>query len=190
MKQVRGSSRLRAACVLVLLSTGVLGFSSAGAIGPVEPWGPSKDFEEEDKQPKVESEVVLPAFPKAEDFVEFYTGPTATNRYFIDTSSVSLVDDNVVRYVLLVQTAGGVKNISYEGMRCQTRERRLYATGREEGVWSKARRSEWLLIQNTSSYRHQAELFYSYFCRPGEVQPTVKQMVAALKAQRLSLERK
>ncbi|MCL2345947.1 MAG: CNP1-like family protein, partial [Desulfobulbus sp.] len=64
---------------------------------------------------------------------------------------------------------GGARNVTYEGMRCQTREWRVYASGRADGSWSKARRAEWLPIRDEAVNRYHAALFLDYFCVGGNI---------------------
>jgi hypothetical protein len=128
------------------------------------------DFEEdyESKQWQ-EIEVQLPAAPKQETLLPFYVSAATENRFFIDGATLSVGSDGVVRYVLLVLTPQGVRNVTYEGMRCLTRERRIYASGRQDGSWSKARKNEWVRIQDAYANRQHAALFLEYFCPVGNI---------------------
>jgi len=126
------------------------------------------DFEEdyESKQWQ-EIEVQLPAAPKQETLLPFYVSAATENRFFIDGATLTVGSDGVVRYVLLVLTPQGARNVTYEGMRCLTRERRIYASGRQDGSWSKARKNEWVRIQDAYANRQHAALFLEYFCPIG-----------------------
>lgn len=128
------------------------------------------DFEEdyESKQWQ-EIEVQLPAAPKQETLLPFYVSAATENRFFIDGATLSVGSDGVVRYVLLVLTPQGARNVTYEGMRCETRERRIYASGRQDGSWSKARKNEWVRIQDAYANRQHAALFLEYFCPIGNI---------------------
>lgn len=128
------------------------------------------DFDEdyESKQWQ-EIEVQLPAAPKQETLLPFYVSAATDNRFFVDGATLSVGSDGVVRYVLLVLTPQGVRNVTFEGMRCQTRERRIYASGRLDGSWSKARKNEWVRIQDAYANRHHAALFLEYFCPVGNI---------------------
>lgn len=128
------------------------------------------DFEEdyESKQWQ-EIEVQLPAAPKQETLLPFYVSAATENRFFIDGATLTVGSDGVVRYVLLVLTPQGVRNVTYEGMRCLTRERRIYASGRQDGSWSKARKNEWVRIQDAYANRQHAALFLEYFCPVGNI---------------------
>jgi hypothetical protein len=128
------------------------------------------DFEEdyESKQWQ-EIEIQLPAAPKQETLLPFYVSAATENRFFIDGATLTVGSDGVVRYVLLVLAPQGARNVTYEGMRCETRERRIYASGRLDGSWSKARKNEWVRIQDAYANRHHAALFLEYFCPVGNI---------------------
>ena len=114
-----------------------------------------------------ELDVEPPGFPSDENLREIYVSPNATNRYLIDASTLAVGSDRIVRYTLVVQAAGGARNITFEGLQCKGREWRLYATGRNDGTWSKARISEWRPIENKPVNRHHAALSREYFCPGG-----------------------
>jgi len=130
----------------------------------------SADFEEdyETKQWQ-EIELQLPAAPRKETLLPFYVSAATENQFFIDGATLSVGSDGVVRYVLLVLTPQGARNVTYEGMRCETRERRIYASGRQDGSWSKARKNEWVRIQDAYANRQHAALFLEYFCPVGNI---------------------
>lgn len=126
------------------------------------------DFDEDYEAKKWEEiEVQLPAAPRQQDLVAFYVSAATDNRFFVDQASISVGGDGVVRYTLVVLTAGGVKNVSFEGMRCETRERRLYAFGRADGTWSRSRNNQWERVREAVNNRHHAALFQEYFCPDG-----------------------
>lgn len=122
------------------------------------------DFEE---KPWVEVEHQLPPAPTTANLIQIDVGALTGNQFFVDEQSVSYGGDEVVRYTLVVTTPGGAKNVSYEGMRCATAERRLYAFGRSDGAWSKAKNNAWVRIQENNLNRQHAALFRDYFCSPG-----------------------
>lgn len=127
----------------------------------------SRNFEDPDAQKWVEEEVEPPVFPQESNLREFYVSELTTNKFFIDAATLSVGKDGVVRYVLVVRTSGGATNITFEGIRCSSRELRIYASGRSDGSWAKARLSEWRLIENKLANRHHAELSRNLFCPNG-----------------------
>jgi hypothetical protein len=116
-----------------------------------------------------EGEVAFPAPPGEGSLREFYVSAAAANRFFVDTATLSIGADGVVRYVLVVLTQGGARNVSFEGMRCETRQWRIYATGRADGSWSKARHENWSPVRDEAVNRYHAALFLDYFCSGGVI---------------------
>lgn len=125
---------------------------------------------EEDYEIKTWQEVAvqLPAAPKEENLLPFYVSAATDHRFLVDTASISVGSDGVVRYTLIVLTSGGARNVSFEGMRCETRESRVYAFGRADGAWSKSRSNQWRTVRQLDVNRHHAALFLDHFC-PGGV---------------------
>ncbi len=126
-----------------------------------------RHFDDADEPKWQEEESTLPAYPNDKDLVEFYVGPTATNHFFVDAATIDVGKDGVVRYTLVVKTAGGATNVVREGIHCDTREYRLYAIGRAGGTWDKARNEEWRAIDNHGANRHHGALSSEYFCPSG-----------------------
>lgn len=121
------------------------------------------DFEADEK-PWEEIQAQLPAAPKAAALHEFKVGGRSGHRYFLDLDALSAGADGVVRYTLVIRTAGGAENVSYEGMRCTTGERKLYAFGRPDGQWARNRYAGWTPIEARRDDSYQKELFFHYFC--------------------------
>jgi hypothetical protein len=115
-----------------------------------------------------EDEIVFPELPAPEKMKPFFVSAAASNRFLLDPASLSVGGDGVVRYVLLVETPGGARNMTYEGMRCTTREKRIYASARRDGSWSRSRNEGWEKIRDIAPNRQHAALFLDYFC-PGGV---------------------
>src|SRR5450830_1715864 len=87
-----------------------------------------------DETEKTWTEVALelPPAPKPENLVFFYKGSNLS--FAIDKPSVSVASDGTVRYTLVASNNSGAKNISYEAIRCETYEHKLYAFGRADGA--------------------------------------------------------
>ncbi|MBI4756527.1 MAG: CNP1-like family protein [Betaproteobacteria bacterium] len=122
-----------------------------------------------DDKPWEEVVPTLPPVPGDDKLAEFYVGSLTRNRFFIEPASVDLGSDGVVRYTLVVRTEAGAKNVSYEGLRCATRELRRYAFGRTDGSWAKARSDKWTRVYNSDLNRHHAALMQEVFCPDGIV---------------------
>jgi len=139
-----------------------------------------KDFDEDKKSWK-EIEAKIPAFPNPSNLVRVQTGSATPHQFFVDTRSVSIGEDGVVRYTVVTKTGGGATNITFEGIRCETRERKLYAIGHTDGAWVRARDTQWqrIMLKDLMPYYHT--LYYDYFC-PARTHPTpLRQALDALK---------
>ncbi len=137
------------------------------------------EFEEE--KPWVEVAAKLPPYPKAEHLIPFDVSAATRNRFLVDAESISVGTDGVVRYTVVVEAAGGAKNVSYEGLRCASGERRLYAYGHSDGTWSKARNAGWEPVKFRSLLSYQKALFEDHFCPDGISVRDVKQAVQSLR---------
>jgi hypothetical protein len=127
-----------------------------------------RNFDDPDAPQWVEEEAVLPSSPKDENLREFYVSELTRHRFFIDASTLHVGKDGVVRYVLVLRTGGGATNVTLEGIRCSSREFKIYASGHRDGHWTKSRQSQWRPIENKPMNRHHAALWRDLFC-PGGV---------------------
>ena len=107
---------------------------------------------------------MLPAAPQKANLLPFYVSPTATLDFAVDGKSLSVTEEGIVRFTLVVTSAAGASNISHEGIRCSTFERKRYATGQQDGSWTPARRDVWEPIRDMGANRQHAALAKDYFC--------------------------
>lgn len=120
--------------------------------------------DDEDAEPWKEGEVTFPAYPDGANLFRFYVSATTPNTFLVDTSTISVGADSVVRYVLVIRSRSGAENVTFEGIRCATGERRLYAIGQQGRSWTAARESAWSPISFNTYNRAQAALAQDYFC--------------------------
>jgi hypothetical protein len=140
-------------------------------------------FEGDDaEKPWAEIEAQLPAYPRDENLLAFFVSAASDNKFMIDTESISLGSDGVVRYTLVITSASGAKNVSYEGLRCLLAERRLYAFGRADKTWSKARSQQWGKLKSPDMNRQHAVLYFEYFCPNGLTVRDAEEARQALRA--------
>jgi len=144
----------------------------------------NKGFEEAEAKNWEELEVPPPPAPKAENLQPFYVGPTATQTFAIDTKSLAIGKDGVIRYTLVAVSQGGAKNVSYEGIRCATFEKKIYALGREDGSWAPSRRNQWEGIVRSKVNRQHAALAQDYFCSNLTIVGNEKEMLERMKYRR------
>ncbi len=126
-----------------------------------------RDFDDPGNDWK-EVQTRLPPYPRAEDLVEFPVSATTSNRYFIDYATLNVGGDGVVRYSVQVRSPSGAETVSFEGLRCETGERKLYAFGHRlpagGGEWSRNRFAKWDPIAARQANSYQRELFFYYLC--------------------------
>lgn len=157
----------------------LLPFAAHGADWNKTDWGKFEyDFEE---KPWAEMEAQLPPAPKAENLLPFFVSATTENRFFVDGASITAGGDGVVRYTLVIKSAGGATNVSYEGMRCSSGEIKRYAFGHADGGWGKARNPKWEEIRYKDLNRHHHVLHDDFFCPRGMAVRTATEAVNALK---------
>jgi hypothetical protein len=129
---------------------------------PPKPMRDKSDWEIEQEKSKLGESATLPALPKNENLIEFWVTNSSTFRFFIDSASLSVSDDYVVRYTLVARSPSGVANISYEAMHCAEGRYRVYAYA-IDGKWV-PRPSEWKAIEPNTMQRWHNELRFRYFC--------------------------
>lgn len=128
-----------------------------------------------------EDTIKLPPYPGEAGLIEFKLRGASRHRYFIDHDSISLGKDRVVRYSMVIKTAGGSTNVSYEGMRCKTSEYKVYAFGSPDGKWVEARGPKWSAVGSTAGNFHYG-LWVDYLCASEAVNGSDAQdLIAVLK---------
>jgi hypothetical protein len=144
-------------------------------------WG-KFDFEFENEKPWSELQAMLPAYPRQENLLPFFVSAATDNLFYIDAPSISVGEDGVVRYVLMVKSPEGAVNVTFEGMRCATHEMKIYAFGRVEGNWSKARFGKWEQIHYADRNRQHHVLYDDFLCPSGLTVNSSEVAVKAFKA--------
>lgn len=158
-------------------------FCTAGLSVAQQLGGFDEEFDDEEK-PWQEIALQLPAAPLPENLAEFYVGPTTPSKSYVDLKSLSIGADNVVRYTIVTKTNGGAVNVTYEGIRCETFEKKQYAFGRSDGQWSRSRQDKWRRITDAGANRQDAALYKSYFCQGGMLFGDFKKIYSRLRDNR------
>jgi len=164
----------------IRVAAGVLALLAACGTQAQEQWSQWVIDFDEGKKPWKEIEAKIPAYPKPENLLPFEAAKASGHRYSVDTQSLSLGADGVVRYVLVINTAGGATNVTFEGMRCETREQKYYAIARPGGGWTRARDPQWRRIGLQETNQH-GTLFGEYFCADRPWPTTPQQVIQRLK---------
>ena len=119
---------------------------------------------DQEKKPWAELQTQLPTYPKPENLMKFDPGANTSHTYFVDAASVSVGEDKVVRYTLVVKTGGGATNVSFVGIRCDSAQLRVYAFGHANAQWSRARDISWRPIVYREVNGHHNTLYRNYMC--------------------------
>lgn len=139
------------------------------------------DFDDS-RKPWKEIESRIPSYPRAGDLIRFDVGAASPHRFHIDARSVSIGEDGVVRYTLVVRTAGGATNVTFEGIRCEEREQKYYAMGHPDGSWARARSPQWRRIEQQDVNRHHNVLYSTFLCDGNRPWKSVQQILRLLRA--------
>ena len=69
-------------------------------------------------------------------------------------------DDGVVRFAVRVQSPDGAETLTYDGLRCETREHKRYAIGADNKTWAPSRSSQWRRLESGQAVLRALEEFY------------------------------
>jgi len=75
--------------------------------------------------------------------------------------------DEVVRYTIVIESPRGARTVNYEGLRCETMERKIYAFGQADGKWTENKGAAWESIKRRSQLSYHKALFEDVFCDVG-----------------------
>lgn len=132
--------------------------------------------------PWAEMQQQLPAYPDDANLLKLDVGSATPHHYFVDAKSVSTGADGVVRYTMVIKASGGAVNVSFEGIRCESREQKYYAIGRSDKTWVRARNPQWRHIQPKDYTAHHITLTRDFMCRGKLMVESAEQIVRDLRA--------
>ncbi|RJX33442.1 MAG: hypothetical protein C4516_01225 [Oxalobacter sp.] len=152
-------------------------------------FGPDDEAEAlEAMRPKVEQDVSLPTFPaflNPKTLLIVDTGPTSRQTYAVDAQTLTVTPDaTIVRYVVVATSSSGAKNVSFEGINCQTLQLKRYAYGTAQGKWIPTRANQWVAISSMSQNQLHYTLTRFFFCRGGFVEGTSSDILERLRHNR------
>ncbi|HQU15557.1 MAG: CNP1-like family protein [Gammaproteobacteria bacterium] len=115
--------------------------------------------------PFKEQPVVLPPYPAAAAFLPVPVRSVGTGfGYALDPGSVSRGTDGVMRYIVALTSASGVRNVFYEGLRCDTAQYRTYAFGSSTGRFRRIGHSRWRSVTRDGTGAYRWVLYREYLC--------------------------
>ena len=166
--------RLQAVLLIpVIVSAGVraddepMGWSPEH-IPPADPWR--------------EQSVELPDYPVGSRLAEISV-QTGNFPYdvFVDTGSLSLGRDGVVRYTVVVRSHAGAENIAFEGLHCKERTFRRLAYG-SDGKWQPIVGSDWQAVKPGGMNHYRYVLYRDYLCDPANPVMKISDMIQRVRS--------
>lgn len=134
-----------------------------------------------------EAPTKLPAPPADADLIPFQVNTTGRLSFAVDAKSIVVGEDGAVRYTVVITSPSGARNINYEGVRCDTFERKLFATmppGSRQWVPNKsAGADKWRRMDTGLSNSYAATLAVDYLCEGRTVAGKADTIVRTLRDQ-------
>jgi hypothetical protein len=172
--------------VLAALPAAVLGYSEGNPYGDIilnrEP-----EFDYDDSLDKAweEAQVPIPKLYDEDDLAEAVVTEVQEGfSVLVDKKQLSIGDDGVLRYWVVLRSEKGAVNAMYEGLRCSTSEYKTYAfaVGRKKNRKVKPMpNAKWQEIKRIRGPNFRWELMRDYFCFYGRAKP-VEQILYHLEA--------
>lgn len=166
----------------------ILGLWVTGiAVSPVYSADPFESTEYEfDFDPSLvkhwsEGETQLPAYLKDRHLIEVAGSPTDRGRMFVDSRSVTLGQDKVVRFAYLIESTTGVRNVFFEGIRCGAQRYKTYAYGTPEGKWKPISDPKWQPIRYWGQSPYRYNLARHYLCADNEFARSARDIVRRIR---------
>lgn len=129
----------------------------------------------------IDIDVDPPDYPVPANLIEFNTSVGQRNHAYVDTATLSVGDDGVVRYSMVIRVPGGVDNTTFEGIRCATREYKIYAVGDRDSRWAKTPGTRWRPIEYKEINNQRQFLYREIFCPAGNPVSNREEALRALK---------
>lgn len=171
-------ARVAAAAALSLWVT----LGGAGALPAAAQVASSPIIVQGEDEGEGQTTIELPAYPVDADLIALPPGPRADLRFLVDARSVRVLAGGELRYTFVVIAPSGSRSVSYEQMRCESREWRLLAVGGSGARWTPARQPRWRVLPDGDAFGQRAVLHKDIFC-PGRVAVAdAREAVSALRA--------
>lgn len=142
-----------------------------------------KEFKEvfDTEKPWVEQLAQLPPYPDLNKLIPLTVQISIDYQHAVDPESITIGDDGVLRFTLVSLSSAGARNVTHEGIRCETNERKLYAIGRDDKSWSKPRESEWQSLDFVKQFYAQRELAKNLLCPDKQIIKSREEAIRVLK---------
>lgn len=130
-----------------------------------------------------QGQVTFPAFPLRENLIRIRAPTHAAGReYYVDSKSVALGQDRLIRYTVVVRSSGGVNNVIHESMNCSERNVRVLGHGTASGRFRESVGSNWRRYSNSGPMAYRAILAVYYLCGESHEPLDADRIVARLQS--------
>jgi hypothetical protein len=170
-------TRVLLICLLVFMTGQAAGFDDAES-----GWVP-RNFQEPEPWRELDSE--LPAYPQEQNLLD--TGLSSAGRpyrIFLDVPGLSVTDDQVVRYTVVIISDDGIWNVSHEGLHCGKKAYRRYAYG-TNGEWQELGDSPWLPLDDSGINAYRRTFYMNYMCDPASPYQQPEQIIRKFRSRRM-----
>jgi len=124
-----------------------------------------KETPREEKEWKEIKGIQFPPVPKARNLIRLDLASLgARYEYFIDGSSILLGTDKVIRYTVVLQSDTGVRNVYFEGIRCETMEARTYGYATRQSGFKPLASSTWKGLRAFGPFAYRLLLADNFMC--------------------------
>lgn len=124
------------------------------------------DYDASQDKPWQENAPSIPVFPQDRYLLPVSLSQAYSFKVFVDEKSVTLLEDRVLRFSLVVESKSGARSIFYDGFRCETDEYKTYAVGSAVSTLQAVKKPSWQRIPNIGSQGFRQELVKLYVCKP------------------------
>jgi hypothetical protein len=150
---------------IVVLQFGMAASGHADSVDDVLGDGLGEPFGNVIQRSWEEKAVPLPATPDDSKLIPLKIYKMPHYKYYIDSASVNVsAGDNVARYTVVIEPPSGLRNVFYEGIRCDTREYKIYASTLWGQALSPLSSSPWYEIQENATGAYRYDLFTYFLC--------------------------
>ena len=174
------------ALVVACVATGVLLAGCSSASKPTNKDDAAFTYLFDRKSNWTENKVdTLPPLPQQTDLLAFDVSGNTPLTFAVDSKSLSVGDDGVVRFTVVAKSPSGASNVNYEGIRCDTYEWRQYAgLNADHDGWDTGVATPFARIENGTLNAYQASLYQDYFCTSKMPTGSAKQILENIRYRR------
>jgi len=129
-----------------------------------------------------EADVVIPDKPLNDNLIPVEVYEMPRYKYYIDEKSLHVsASDNVARYTVVIETPSGVRNIFFEGIRCDKQVYKLYASAINDKPFKKSLSARWNRIHERGIGAIRYDLFKYHLCSHSIIKDKKRDIIQSLK---------